>query len=239
MDLNKDMILLKNVFSIFINVSFSVLGILISMLSNKRKKLIENEFLEEYTERTESLVEKIFGKIKEIFLNYKKSKLEEKSYDILKKLNLIRKINLEKEEETEEINEKLLLFKTSIKKNLVNRYKWTDYLNLTTSIFIFFQILMFFIPIFNKGEENKDSEKYIGFFMSFFGQIFSFTFSYLAIVIDNINFLHESCDSLYKYIESDELNCISLKERLEEIEFAINNPIKIIFKSETDLEKQK
>ncbi len=147
--------LVKNVFSIVFKILVSVCGILISMNSSKVKlKIRDKTFLRV---------------IKDIIYRYKKSELNSKATDIIKKLD-----NLSSDDPS--LFEFFLEFKQLVRKNLLYRVSMNNYLNLLTLIFFYFNGIIFLLQLFNKSEIDGTSKKMVDLFLGILNQIFSLIF---------------------------------------------------------------
>lgn len=240
-EMKDDYSLFKSVFSFISNILISFFGMLISMKSidiqilkhedNDLEEIIARNHAEEIFEN-KTTIKKILFIIKNIIRNYEKNELLTKAYEIIKKLNDIKSHDNVLENSITE-------FKSLIKKNLLYRVSVNNYLNLITWIFFYFNAVMFFVPFYNETEIYGSSKKIVEIFMGVFNQIFSLVFSYIAIVCDNVNFLHRICDNLSNELKSRNINKKLVDLKIKTFFRLISNPLTVIFNQDSDFEKSR
>lgn len=232
--ISEELIRVKNIFSMITNLLFSIFSILLSVNHVKNKNIKEEEY---FIFKRRTITERFLFLIIDVFKNYKKSELKNKSLEIITKCN---KINLpEKFSTDQEVYNKILKFKQLMRKNLLMRLRANNYMNFIGFIFFYFGIIIFIVPLVNKNEISDDSSKIVDFFTNFLNQLFSLIFSYLAVIVNNVNLLHNICDSAFILINSSETTKDDILFFFDNFYDIIENPFKSIFKLKTDLEKEK
>lgn len=237
-EMNNEYSSFKSIFSFFSNIIISFFGMLISMKSidiqvskheDELKEIIaRNHAIDVFESKT--IVGKILFIVKNIIKNYEKNELLTKAYEIIRKLNDIKTTD-------DTLENSITEFKSLIKKNLLYRVSVNNYLNLITWIFFYFNVVMFFVPFYNETEIYGSSKKIVEIFMGVFNQIFSLVFSYIAIVCDNVNFLHRICDNLSSELKSRNLNKKLIDLKIKTFFGLISNPLTVIFNRDSDFEK--
>lgn len=161
---------------------------------------------------------------------YRNSEILSKSYRLLKKLDEIKAERSMKDE--------VIKFKSAVKKNLLYRVGISNYTNLITFCFIYFNIVMYLVPNINSQDSSGQTIKKITTIISnIINQGFSIVFSYISIICDNVIFLDTICDKLI-----NRPRCPSFDEDKEFIiDYLpyVENPLNIIFMRKSDFLKQR
>lgn len=239
-EMNDEYSSFKSVFSFFSNILISFFGMLISMKSidiqvskheDGLKEIITRNHAKDIFE-SKTVIGKFLFIVKNIMRNYEKNELLTKAYEIIKKLN-----DIKSREDT--LENSITEFKSLVKKNLLYRVSVNNYLNLITWIFFYFNAVMFFVPFYNETEIYGSSKKIVEIFMGVFNQIFSLVFSYIAIVCDNVNFLHKICDNLSDELKSGNINKKLMDVKIKTFFGLISNPLTVIFNRDSDFENSR